>query len=142
MEDKPPESARATLQSHVSGCGAAVPTSSCRAAVPGTLDLGADLDALHFENLAAVAGEDWLRCSKKLSALASQAFGEFAELSVVRAGAAPGGAAVDGDGGSHRGWLERGDDARAVAELEVLVATLRERFWRQLMVAVPHGPAA
>ncbi len=34
--------------------------------------------------------------------------------------------------------LERGDDARAVAELEVLVAThpLRERFWRQLMVAL------
>jgi predicted ATPase/DNA-binding SARP family transcriptional activator len=143
-EDEPPESARATLQSHVSRLRRAVaPDPLVHGSGAGyALDLGlVDMDALRFEDLAAtVAGEDRVSMLEEALGLwRGQAFGEFAELPVVRGEALRlEELRLTATEDLIEARLEQGDDARTVAELEVLVAAhpLRERFWRQLMVAL------
>jgi predicted ATPase/DNA-binding SARP family transcriptional activator len=143
-EDEPPDSARATLQSHVSRLRRAIgPDSLVHGSGAGyALDLGlVDMDALRFEDLAAtVAAEDRVSTLEEALGLwRGQAFGEFAELPVVRGEAMRlEELRLTATEELIEARLEQADDARTVAELEVLVAAhpLRERFWRQLMVAL------
>ena len=143
-DDEPPESARATLQSHMSRLRRAVaPDALVQATGAGyALDLGlVDVDAVRFEDLVATVPGDarTARFEEALGLWRGRAFGEFAELPVVRGEAlrleelklTATERLIDAR-------LERGDDARTVAELEVLVAEhpLRETFWRQLMLAL------
>ncbi len=143
-EDEPPESARATLQSHVSRLRRALaPDPLVRGSGAGyaiDVDL-VELDAARFEDLAGAAtGDDQIPVLERALGLwRGHAFGEFAELPGVRGEALrleELRLTVTEDLIDAR--LDRGEDARTVAELEALVAAhpLRERFWRQLMLAL------
>jgi predicted ATPase/DNA-binding SARP family transcriptional activator len=143
-EEEPPETARATLQSHVSRLRRALaPDPLVRGSGNGyavDLDL-VDLDAARFEDLARSAtGDDRIPVLERALGLwRGDAFGEVAELPGVRGEALrleELRLTVMEDLVEAR--LDRGEDARTVAELEALVAAhpLRERFWRQLMLAL------
>ena len=143
-EDEPPESVRATLQSHVSRLRRSLaPDPLVRAGGGGyAIDVDrVDFDAIRFEDLADGAGSEQQipALERALGLWRGPAFGEFAELPIVR-------------GEALRleelrltvteqlieARLDAGDESRTVAELEALVAAhpLRERFWRQLMLAL------
>jgi DNA-binding SARP family transcriptional activator len=100
-----------------------------------------DVDAVRFEDLAdRAASQDRIpRLENALGLWRGPAFGEFAELPVVR-------------GEALRleelrltvteqlveARLDAGEEGRTIAELEALIAAhpLREQFWRQLMLAL------
>ena len=141
--DEPPESVRATLQSHVSRLRRSLaPDPLVRAGGGGyAMDVDrVDVDAIRFEDLVGDGSEQQIPALEQALALwRGFAFGQFAELPIVR-------------GEALRleelrltvterlieARLGAGDESRAVAELEALIAAhpLRERFWRQLMVAL------
>ena len=143
-EDEPPESARATLQSHVSRLRRALaPDQLVRGSGAGyAIDVDLiELDAARFEDLAGAAtGHDRIPVLERALGLwRGDAFGEFAELPGVRGEALrlmELRLTVTED--LIEALLDRGEDARPVAELEALIAAhpLRERFWRQLMLAL------
>jgi predicted ATPase/DNA-binding SARP family transcriptional activator len=143
-EDAPPESARATLQSHVSRLRSAfAPDPLIRAGGVGyAIDVGLlELDASRFEDLVgAASGDDPISALERALALwRGRAFGEFAELPGVRGEALRlEELRLTATEDLIDARLDRGADGRTVAELEALVAAhpLRERFWRQLMLAL------
>ena len=139
-----PDSARASLQSHVSRLRRALlPDQVVRAGGVGyALDMGIiELDSARFEDLAhAATGPERIpSLERALGLWRGGAFGEFAELPGVRGEAlrleelrlTVTEQLIDAR-------MEAGEDARMVAELEALVADhpLREQFWRQLMLAL------
>jgi predicted ATPase/DNA-binding SARP family transcriptional activator len=146
-EGEPPDSARASLQSHVSRLRRALmPAPVVRAGGVGyAIDMDTvELDAARFEDLTdGAAGRERIALLEEALALwRGAAFGEFAELPGVR-------------GEAMRleelrltvteqlieARIDAGEDARVVAELEALVTAhpLREQFWRQLMLALYRG---
>jgi DNA-binding SARP family transcriptional activator len=143
-EGEPPDSARASLQSHVSRLRRALgPEPLVRSSGVGyAIDVDLlDLDASRFEDLVSdITDADQIPVLERALGLwRGDAFGEFAELPVVRGEALrleELRLTVTEDLIEAR--LDRGDDARTVADLEALVAAhpLRERFWRQLMLAL------
>ncbi len=139
-----PDSARASLQSHVSRLRRALaPDSIVRAGGVGyAIDLSlVDLDAARFEELAqaATGPEPTRSLEAALGLWRGTAFGEFAELPGVR-GEALRLEELRLTVTEHLidARMDGGEDARMVAELEPLVSAhpLRERFWRQLMLAL------
>lgn len=140
----PPVTARASLQSHVSRLRGTVRT-GLEVAAGGdgyALDGAAvDVDAVRFEGLVQGAGR-WGEAGAFDEALRlwrGAAFAGFADLPWVR------GEALRLEElrlATTEQWLEAriaaGEEAVVVAELEALVTAhpLRERFWRQLMVAL------
>jgi predicted ATPase/DNA-binding SARP family transcriptional activator len=143
-EGEPPNSARASLQSHVSRLRRALmPDAVVRAGGVGyAIDMDCvELDAARFEELTdAATGDERIPLLERALALwRGAAFGEFAELTGVR-------------GEAMRleelrltvterlieARIDAGEEARVVAELEALVTShpLREQFWRQLMLAL------
>jgi predicted ATPase/DNA-binding SARP family transcriptional activator len=144
-EDAPPDSARATLQSHVSRLRSALaPDPLLRSSGTGyaiDVDL-VELDAARFESLigAAAGGDDKISALERaLELWRGQAFGEFAELPGVRGEALRlEELRLTATEDLIDARLEYGDEARTVAELESLVAAhpLRDKFWRQLMLAL------
>lgn len=146
--EHPPETATASLQSHISRLRQAIrPLTVTTVAAGYALDLGeADIDAARFEQLFERARDS--SGPEAVSALAAAldlwrgaAFGEFAELPGVR------GESLRLDElrlVATEEWiaarLADGESSALVADLESLVVDhpLRERFWLQLMLAL-HG---
>jgi predicted ATPase/DNA-binding SARP family transcriptional activator len=141
-EEAAPESVRATLQSHVSRLRRSLaPDLLVRAGGAGyAIDIDrVDLDAVRFEDLADDPEDRIPTLERALGLWRGQAFGEFAELPIVRGEAlrleelrlTVTERLVDAR-------LDAGEEGRTVAELEALIAAhpLRERFWRQLMLAL------
>jgi DNA-binding SARP family transcriptional activator len=143
-DSDPPESARASLQSHLSRLRQAVqPELTIESGPAGyRLDLQAvDVDAARFDRLVGDAngGDRVEALGEALGMWRGVAFGEFAELPGVR------GEALRLEESRLRAtedWiearLEAGVGTEVVGRLEALVVDhpLRERFWRQLMVAL------
>jgi predicted ATPase/DNA-binding SARP family transcriptional activator len=139
-----PDSARSSLQSHVSRLRRALmPDQVIRAGGVGyAIDMGlVELDAARFDDLAhaATGPEQIPLLERALGLWRGAAFGEFAELPGVRGEAlrleelrlTVTEQLIDAR-------MDGGDDAPMLAELEALVTAhpLREQFWRQLMLAL------
>jgi predicted ATPase/DNA-binding SARP family transcriptional activator len=144
--EHPPESAQASLQSHISRLRQAIrPLEIVTVAGGYALDIGSvDLDADRFEALVAegrtLGAEDAAeRLEEALALWRGPAFGDLAGLPGVRGEALrleELRLVVTEERIDLR--LAAGAPAEVVAELESLVVDhpLRERFWRQLMLAL------
>lgn len=140
----PPQSARASLQSHVSRLrGGLQPELDVVAGSGGyALDLsGAVVDAVRFEALIHEGREaaSVEALEEAIGLWRGDAFAGFADLPWVRGEALR---LEELRMGATERWIEArlgaGEEEGVIGELESLVAghPLRERFWRQLMVAL------
>lgn len=140
----PPPSARASLQSHVSRLRTAVQPGLDVVAGSGgyALDLrGVDVDAVRFDALVEEGGRSGAveTFAEALRLWRGDAFAGFAELPWVRGEALR---LEEVRLTVTETWidarLDASEDVDLIGELEALVADhpLRERFWRQLMLAL------
>lgn len=145
-EDRPPETATATLHSHVSRLRRAVrPLEITSTAAGYSIGLGdVALDADRFEELVdgarSLAGTPVIeRLHEALGLWRGRAFGDLAELVGVR------GEALRLEElrlVATEEWIEArlaaGESSEAIGELDALLVEhpLRERFWRQMMIAL------
>lgn len=140
----PPPSARASLQSHVSRLRAAIGAPIVTAGSADAYRLDAedvDVDAARFDRLveAAIPSGDAERLERALALWRGPGFGAFADLPGVRGEArrleelrlTATEALLDAR-------IAAGQEGAVIGELEALVTAhpLRERFWRQLMLAL------